>query len=141
MNVANKLTMLRVLMIPVYLVLWSLDTAWSGYAALAVFVLASLTDLLDGQIARSRGLVTDFGKFMDPLADKVLVMTAMVCFCAAGRFPAWALVIVMIGLCVMHLTVPTLVDQLCIWVIVLTTIYSGVEYFIKNKDCIDWKNL
>ncbi len=175
MNLANKLTMLRVLMIPVYLVLWSLDTAWSGYAALAVFVLASLTDLLDGQIARSRGLVTDFGKFMDPLADKVLVMTAMVCFCAAGRFPAWALVIVifrefavsglrliaveggrviaagwsgkvktastMIGLCVMHLTVPTLVDQLCIWVIVLTTIYSGVEYFIKNKDCIDWKNL
>lgn len=175
MNLANKLTMLRVLMIPVYLVLWNVDALWSGYAALAVFVLASLTDLLDGQIARSRGLVTDFGKFMDPLADKVLVMTAMVCFCAAGRFPAWALVIVifrefavsglrliaveggrviaagwsgkvktastMIGLCVMHLTVPTLVDQLCIWVIVLTTIYSGVEYFIKNKDCIDWKNL
>lgn len=175
MNLANKLTMLRVLMIPVYLVMWSLNTPWSGYAALGVFVLASLTDLLDGHIARSRNLVTDFGKFMDPLADKVLVMTAMVCFCAGGRFPAWALVIVifrefavsglrliaveggrviaagwsgkvktastMIGLCVMHLNVPTMVDQLCIWVIVLTTVYSGVEYFIKNKDCIDWKNL
>lgn len=175
MNLANKLTMLRVLMIPVYLVLWNLNTPWSGYAALGVFILASLTDLLDGHIARSRNMITDFGKFMDPLADKVLVMTAMVCFCAGGRFPAWALVIVifrefavsglrliaveggrviaagwsgkvktastMISLCVMHLSVPTLVDQLCIWVIVLTTIYSGVEYFIKNKDCIDWKNL
>lgn len=175
MNLANKLTMLRVVMIPVYLVMWNLNTPWSGYAALAVFILASLTDLLDGHIARSRNMITDFGKFMDPLADKVLVMTAMVCFCAGGRFPAWALVIVifrefavsglrliaveggrviaagwsgkvktastMIGLCVMHLKVPALVDQLCIWVIVLTTVYSGVEYFIRNKDCIDWKNL
>lgn len=175
MNLANKLTMLRVVMIPVYLVMWNLNTPWSGYAALGVFILASLTDLLDGHIARSRNMITDFGKFMDPLADKVLVMTAMVCFCAGGRFPAWALVIVifrefavsglrliaveggrviaagwsgkvktastMIGLCVMHLKVPDLVDQLCIWVIVLTTVYSGVEYFIKNKDCIDWKNL
>ena len=175
MNLANKLTMLRVVMIPVYLVMWNLNTPWSGYAALGVFVLASLTDLLDGHIARSRNMITDFGKFMDPLADKVLVMTAMVCFCAGGRFPAWALVIVifrefavsglrliaveggrviaagwsgkvktastMIGLCVMHLSVPALVDQLCIWVIVLTTVYSGVEYFIGNKDCIDWKNL
>lgn len=175
MNLANKLTMLRVVMIPVYLVMWNLNTPWSGYAALGVFVLASLTDLLDGHIARSRNMITDFGKFMDPLADKVLVMTAMVCFCAGGRFPAWALVVVifrefavsglrliaveggrviaagwsgkvktastMISLCVMHLSVPALVDQLCIWVIVLTTVYSGVEYFIKNKDCIDWKNL
>ena len=175
MNTANKLTMLRVVLIPVYLLCWAISAPWANYAALAVFILASLTDLLDGHIARSRNLVTDFGKFMDPLADKVLVMTAMVCFCAVGRFPAWALVIVifrefavsglrliaveggrviaagwsgkvktastMIGLCVMHLSVPALVDQLCVWVIVLTTVYSGVEYFIKNKDCIDWKNL
>ena len=94
MNLANKLTMLRVVMIPVYLAMWRLDPAWSSYAALGVFILASLTDLLDGHIARSRNMITDFGKFMDPLADKVLVMTAMVCFCAVGRFPAWALVIV-----------------------------------------------
>ena len=175
MNLPNKLTMLRVLMIPAYMLMWGLDPAWSSYAALGVFILASLTDLLDGHIARSRNLVTDFGKFMDPLADKVLVMTAMVCFCAMGRFPTWALVIVifrefavsglrlvaveggrviaagwsgkvktastMIGLCFMHLKVPSLVDQICIWIIVLTTVYSGVEYFIKNKDCIDWKNL
>ena len=94
MNTANKLTMLRVLLIPVYLVLWHLDFAWSIYVALAVFIIASLTDLLDGYIARHRHQVTDFGKFMDPLADKVLVLTAMTCFCAAGRFPDWALVIV-----------------------------------------------
>ena len=94
MNTANKLTMLRVILIPVYLVLWHLDFSWSIYVALAVFVIASLTDLLDGWIARHRNQVTDFGKFMDPLADKVLVLTAMACFCAAGRFPDWALVIV-----------------------------------------------
>ena len=99
MNTANKLTMLRVAMIPVYLVLWHLDFGWNRFAALAVFILASLTDMLDGHIARSRGLITDFGKFMDPLADKVLVMTAMVCFCAMGRFPAWALVIVIFRAC------------------------------------------
>lgn len=94
MNTANKLTMLRVVLIPVYLILWHIDAAWSIYAALAVFVAASLTDLLDGYIARHYNQVTDFGKFMDPLADKVLVLTAMACFCSVGRFPDWALVIV-----------------------------------------------
>ena len=175
MNTANKLTMLRVVLIPVYLLLWHLNFPGNQYAALAVFVIASLTDLLDGYIARHYHQVTDFGKFMDPLADKVLVLTAMACFCAAGRFPDWALVIViarefavsglrlvavdngrviaagwsgkvktactMVGLCVMHLSVPAIVDQICMWIIVVTTVYSGVEYFVQNKDCIDWKNL
>ena len=95
MNTANKLTMLRVGLIPVYLVLWHLDFPGNNYTALAVFVIASLTDLLDGYIARHYNQVTDFGKFMDPLADKVLVLTAMVCFCAIGRMPDWAVVIVM----------------------------------------------
>ena len=94
MNTANKLTMLRVVLIPAYLVLWHLDFPGNNYAALAVFVIASLTDLLDGYIARHYNQVTNFGKFMDPLADKVLVLTAMACFCAAGRFPDWVLVIV-----------------------------------------------
>ena len=94
MNTANKLTMLRVVLIPVYLVLWHMDFPGNIYAALAVFVIASLTDLLDGYIARHYDQVTDFGKFMDPLADKVLVLTAMACFCSAGRFPDWALVVV-----------------------------------------------
>ena len=187
MNTANKLTMLRVLMIPVYLALWNVDAGWSRYAALAVFVLASLTDLLDGHIARSRGLITDFGKFMDPLADKVLVMTAMVCFCAMGRFPAWALTVIifrefavsglrliaveggkviaagwsgkvktastMVCLCLMHLwgrrpeglySAPDYfkyLDWACVAVIVVTTVYSGVEYFVKNRECIDWTKI
>ena len=94
MNIANKLTLLRVVLIPVYLALWHMDFPGNNYAALAVFVIASLTDLLDGYIARHCDQVTDFGKFMDPLADKVLVLTAMACFCSAGRFPDWALVIV-----------------------------------------------
>ena len=94
MNLPNKLTMMRVILIPVYLVLWHLDFPGNHYAALAVFVIASLTDLLDGYVARHYHQITDFGKFMDPLADKVLVLTAMTCFCAAGRFPDWALAIV-----------------------------------------------
>ena len=176
MNTANKLTMLRVALIPVYLLCWVIPTGWNHYAALAVFVLASLTDLLDGHIARSRNLVTDFGKFMDPLADKVLVMTAMVCFCAMGRFPAWALVVVifrefavsglrliaveggkiiaagwsgkvktastMVCLILMFLPfLPVWVNTVCVWVIVLTTAYSGAEYFIKNRDVMDWSKL
>lgn len=175
MNTPNKLTLLRVLLIPVYLAFWHLDVGWNHYAALAVFILASLTDLLDGKIARSRGLVTDFGKFMDPLADKVLVMTAMVCFCSMGRFPAWALVVVifrefavsglrlvaveggkviaagwsgkvktastMVCLCLMHVDIPDIVGWISVWVIVITTVYSGIEYFVKNKECIDWTNI
>ena len=95
MNTANKLTMLRVFLIPVYLVLWQLDFPGNNCAALAVFIVASVTDLLDGYVARHYKQITDFGKFMDPLADKVLVLTAMICFCAMGRMPAWAVVIVM----------------------------------------------
>ena len=94
MNAANKLTLLRVVLIPVYLVLWHMDFPGKLYAALAVFAIASLTDLLDGYIARHCNQITDFGKFMDPLADKVLVLTVMACFCSAGRFPDWALAVV-----------------------------------------------
>ena len=180
MNTANKLTILRVVLIPVYLVLWHLDYSWSIYAALAVFVIASLTDLLDGYIARHYNQVTDFGKFMDPLADKVLVLTAMACFCGAGRFPDWALVIViarefavsglrlvavdngrviaagwsgkvktaatMVCLCLMHLYVPDpasgMPDYLgwaCVAVIAATTLYSGIEYFVLNRDVLNWR--
>jgi CDP-diacylglycerol--glycerol-3-phosphate 3-phosphatidyltransferase len=94
MNTANKLTLLRVLMIPIFLVLlyWKFDGHM--YAALAVFILASLTDWLDGYIARHYNQTTDFGKFMDPLADKVLVIAAMLWFVEVGLMPAWALLIV-----------------------------------------------
>lgn len=168
MNLPNKLTLLRMALVPVYMLFWHLPIPHNALIALGVFILASLTDLLDGHIARSRNLITDFGKFMDPLADKVLVLTAMIYFCAAWRMPAWAVVIVifrefavsgmrlvaveqgrviaagwsgkvktaatMVCLCVMHLPLPPLVYFLCSLVIVVTTLYSGVEYFIQNRD-------
>ena len=93
MTTANKITIFRVVLIPVFLVL-----AYAGHMgwALLVFVLASLSDMLDGYIARHYNQITDFGKFMDPLADKVLVMAAMCYFVEAGRMPGWALAIVLL---------------------------------------------
>ncbi|MCI8475101.1 MAG: CDP-diacylglycerol--glycerol-3-phosphate 3-phosphatidyltransferase [Oscillospiraceae bacterium] len=176
MNTANKLTLLRVILIPVFLGILYLDFQGSNYAALAVFVVASLTDLLDGHIARSRNLVTDFGKFMDPLADKVLVLAAMLWFVECGKMPAWAVAIVifrefavsgmrliaveggrviaagwsgkvktastMVCLILMFLPfLPRWVELACVWVIVVTTLYSGAEYFIQNRDVFDWSQL
>ena len=91
MNLPNKLTLLRVFMIPVCLVLWAFH---QPVAAAAVFALAAATDFLDGYIARKRGLVTVFGKFADPVADKILVLTAMIFLCFDARLPAWAVSIV-----------------------------------------------
>ena len=173
MTTANKITIFRVLMIPVFLVL-----AYSGRMiwAFVVFVLASLSDMLDGYVARHYKQVTNFGKFMDPLADKVLVMAAMCFFVESSRMPGWALAIVllrefavsgmrliaveqgrviaaawsgkikttatMICLCLMLLfpapgpgdSAPDLLAILCTWVILITTVYSGAEYFYKNRD-------
>ena len=91
MTTANKLTIFRVVLIPVFLVL-----AYAGqrYWALAVFVIASLTDMLDGYIARHYNQITDFGKFMDPLADKLLVCSTLVALTALGRAPAWAVIVI-----------------------------------------------
>lgn len=91
MNLPNRLTVLRVILIPVCLLLWALHLPW--WAA-AVFALAAATDFLDGYIARKQGIVTVFGKFADPVADKILVLTAMIFLCADGRLPAWAVCIV-----------------------------------------------
>ncbi|MGI6030408.1 MAG: CDP-diacylglycerol--glycerol-3-phosphate 3-phosphatidyltransferase [Eubacteriales bacterium] len=89
MNLPNKLTMARVVMIPIFLILLYVGTEPAQWAALAVFVIASLTDLLDGKIARKYNLVTDFGKFADPLADKLLVTAAFVWFVDESWMPAW----------------------------------------------------
>ena len=98
MNLPNKLTVVRVLMIPffVWFMLPSLggEMAASKLIALAIFCIASLTDLLDGKIARKYNLVTNFGKFMDPLADKLLVGAAMICLVEMGRLPAWIVIII-----------------------------------------------
>ena len=96
MNTANKLTILRVFMIPVFLLVLYLDVPNANYWALAIFVIASLTDTLDGYIARHYNQTTDFGKFMDPLADKCLVTAAMLWFVEIGQMPAWALLVVIV---------------------------------------------
>ena len=96
MNTANKLTMLRVIMIPAFLLVLYLGLPFGNLIALAIFVAASLTDWLDGYIARNYNQTTDFGKFMDPLADKCLVIAAMLWFVEIGQMPAWALLIVVV---------------------------------------------
>lgn len=170
MNLPNKLTLLRIVLILPFLLVLYLGVPFASYIALAIFVLASLTDMLDGQIARKRGLVTDFGKFADPLADKMLVTAAMLWFVEIGQMPGWALLVVivrefavsglrmvasdkgrviaagwsgkvktastMVCIVLMFLPIPAAVNTLCVAVIVVTTIYSGVEYFLKNKDCL-----
>ena len=160
--------MLRIVLILPFLLVLYLDVPGASYIALAIFIIASLTDLLDGKIARSRNLVTDFGKFADPLADKMLVVAAMLWFVENGQMPGWALLIVilrefavsglrmvasdqgrviaagwsgkvktastMVCIVLMFLPIPDLVNTLCVAVIVVTTLWSGVEYFVKNRD-------
>ncbi len=97
MNLPNKLTILRVILIVPFVVfmlvpIWGDDI--SMYVAVAIFIIASLTDLLDGKIARKYDLVTNFGKFMDPLADKLLVAAALICLTANGRLSAWISIII-----------------------------------------------
>ena len=171
MNTANKLTLARVVMIPLFLLVLYLQVPGANYWALAIFIVASLTDTLDGYIARHYNQTTDFGKFMDPLADKCLVTAAMLWFVEIGQMPGWALLIViirefavsglrmvaadkgrviaagwsgkvktastMVCICLM-LLVPRFVElsAICVAVIVLTTIWSGVEYFMKNLDVL-----
>ena len=170
MTTANKLTLCRVVMIPIFLVLLYVDFTGHLWAALAVFILASVPDFIDGYVARHYHQITDFGKFMDPLADKMLVMAALLWFVQMGRLPAWAMLVVvarefavtalrliavergrviaaawsgkiktastMVCIVLMFLPIPAELNLACVAVIVLTTIYSGVEYFVKNRDVI-----
>lgn len=95
MNLPNKLTLLRVILVPFFVVFLMCNiTPCDKWIALAIFVIASLTDMLDGKIARKYNLVTNFGKFMDPLADKLLVCSAFICFIELGKLPTWMVLIV-----------------------------------------------
>ncbi len=96
MNLPNKLTVLRVIMVPFFVLFMLTDIGGDAnkWITLVIFCVASLTDLLDGKIARARNLVTNFGKFMDPLADKMLVCSAMICFIPMGKLTAWYVIIV-----------------------------------------------
>ena len=170
MNLPNKLTILRIILILPFLLVLYLDIPYASYIALVIFIAASLTDMLDGKIARRDGLVTDFGKFADPLADKMLVIAAMLWFVESGTMPGWALLIVilrefavsglrmvasdkgrviaagwsgkvktastMVCICLMFLPIPVVLNWVCVAILVLTTIYSGIEYFVKNADCL-----
>ena len=95
MNLPNKLTLLRVCMIPFFVVLAKMSGFGMQLAAVAVYILACVTDALDGHIARSRNLITNFGKFMDPIADKLLVMSAMIVLAAQGRMPDWVCILML----------------------------------------------
>lgn len=96
MNLPNKLTVLRVIMVPFFVLFMLTDLGREAgkWIALVIFCLASLTDMLDGKIARARNLVTNFGKFMDPLADKLLVCSAMICLIPTGQLPAWVVIVI-----------------------------------------------
>lgn len=162
---ANKITLARIIMVPVFLVL-----AYGGYrsAALAVYIIACLSDAADGYIARHYNQISAFGKFMDPLADKMLVLAVMCFFIEAGQMPGWAVAVVlfrefavsglrlvaaeqgkviaaarsgkiktactMVGLAVMLLIGRhNIVDITITYLIVITTVLSGVQYFTVNK--------
>lgn len=173
---ANRITILRIVLIPVFMVL-----LYCGYIywALAAYIIACLSDFADGYIARRYNQVTNFGKFIDPLADKILVLTAMCYFIEVGMMPGWIVAIVLLrefavsglrlvaaqqgiviaaawsgkvktfatmvclGIMIVlqddWLPLPRLLKVTCWLVILGTTVYSGIEYFIKNKDVFNPK--
>ena len=141
MTTASKITLVRVVLIPVYMVLMLLSANgadWLRWAAVAVFVIASISDFLDGYIARHYNQVSDFGKFLDPLADKLLVTACMMIFVGWGRMSGKIKTsCTMVGLIAMMVlpNLPTL-DLVVNIVILVTTVYSGVEYFCKNWACL-----
>lgn len=171
MNLPNKLTMFRVILIPFFVVFMLVNiTAYDKWIALAIFIIASLTDLLDGKIARKYNLVTNFGKFMDPLADKLLVCSALICLVALAKIPAWIVIVIiarefiisgfrliasdngvviaasywgkfkttfqMIMICLMIADIAAigLVTTIVMWVALVLTVVSLVDYLVKNKD-------
>ena len=167
MTTATKLTLLRIILIPVFLLVLYLGFPGANWVALAVFILASITDTLDGWVARKYNQVSNMGKFLDPLADKVLVSAAMCWFVGTGQMWAWVLAAVllrefavsglrlvaveqgqviaaawsgkvktaatMVCICVMLVFNVPWLNILCQLVILVTTIWSGIEYFMKNK--------
>lgn len=181
MNTPNKLTLIRVAMIPVFLILLYLRFPLHMYLALLVFIVASATDALDGFLARRRSEITNFGKFMDPLADKLLVMAALIYFVEQGQLSTWVLLVVvarefgvtalrlvavdsgrviaagkagkvktvttMVCICIMLTPIASLwvlpfltFNWLCSAAILFTTVWSGAEYFLQNKDILDFKS-
>ena len=176
MNLPNKITLIRVLMVPIFLIIFNLDFQYSTYIAAIIFILASLTDTLDGYIARSRNLVTNFGKFVDPLADKVLVSAALISLVEVGKAPAWIVIVIiareftitgfrviaasegitiaasplgklktatqLIAIIALLLNnfpfriINIPFDIIMLYISLLFTILSGIDYIYKNKDLL-----
>lgn len=171
MNLPNKLTMFRVILIPFFIVFLLVPiTPYDKWIALVIFILASLTDLLDGKIARKYNLVTNFGKFMDPLADKLLVCSALICLIELHKIPAWMVIIIiarefiisgfrlvasdngvviaasywgkfkttfqMAAVCLLiaDISAIALLTRIILWIAVILTVVSLIDYLIKNKD-------
>lgn len=171
MNLPNKLTILRVIMIPFFVVFMLAPITGGGdkWIALTLFIVASLTDMLDGHIARKYNLITNFGKFMDPLADKLLVCSALICLVDLSRIPSWIVIIIiarefiisgfrliasdngvviaasywgkfkttfqmlMICLMIADLEPLKLLTRIVMWVALILTVVSLVDYLVKNK--------
>ena len=176
MNLPNKLTVLRVIMVPffVFFMLTGVGGAANKWIALIIFCVASLTDMLDGKIARARNLVTNFGKFMDPLADKLLVCSAMICMIPLGKLQAWFVIVIiarefiisgfrliasdngiviaasywgkfktvfqmlMIIVLIANIQMPffTVLGTILIYVALVLTIVSLIDYIAKNKQVL-----
>ena len=175
MNLPNKLTILRVAMIPFFVFfLLNAKIPYHQYLAAAVFIVASITDALDGHIARKYNLITNFGKFMDPLADKLLVCSALICFVELGLIPSWIVIVIisrefiisgfrlvasdngvviaasywgkfktvsqmiMSVLLILHIKHPVLLlaEQVFIYVSLILTVVSLVDYIAKNKNVL-----
>ena len=162
MNLPNKLTVLRVIMVPffVFFMLTDVGGPANKWIALVLFCVASLTDMLDGKIARARNLVTNFGKFMDPLADKLLVCSAMICMIPLGKLQAWFVIIIIarefiisgfrlvaadngivIAASQMFMIIVLIADlggvfdivgTVLIWLSLILTVVSLIDYIAKN---------
>lgn len=175
MNLPNKLTLLRILMVPFFIASFYLSIGWRDYLAAILFVLAYATDMLDGRIARKRNLITDFGKLMDPMADKLLSVSALIMLTAMDMLHAVILIVtreffisafrlvavekgvviaasglgkaktvsqfIAITLTLLQAPIRGLLggfplDMVIMWISVLLTIISGVDYVVKNKDAV-----
>ena len=179
MTTASKITMVRIGMIPIFMAFMYMDFPYSDIAALAIFIVASITDSVDGYVARKYNQVSTFGKFIDPLADKLLVFAAMLILVERQQIPSWAAIIIitrefavtalrlvaveagvviaagtsgkvktvvsMVSICIMLTELKNFViitdsftlNSLCVWLMLITTVWSGVEYFYKNKDVLN----
>lgn len=176
MNIANKITLVRIFLVPVFVLFMLTDfTEYNGIIAFIVFVIATITDKIDGTIARKYNLVTDFGKFLDPIADKLLVCSALICLTADGTIPAWITIVIigrefiisafrlvcadtgktvaaswwgksktiaqMVTIIVLLMNIPQLaiLETVLIYVSLVLTVVSLVDYFVKNlnvlKEC------